>query len=539
MTRRLRLAADHGYTLVAVMLMMLATGILATATFAAVGADIPFTRASQDRKQAYAAAEAGLEYYLYQLTRDNDYWKTCDTAPGPDGQENPVNQKLPGDGRRWRDVTGTTDSRFSVELLPAPGKDKCLVSTPAQPTLADDTMIDKDTGTFRIRATGESRGVRRSIVTTFRRNSFLDFIYFTDYEALDPLTFTSDADRTYARNNCVKYRDDRDLNSWCRSNVNITFPNWDRINGPLHTNDDSLLTCGSPVFGRAGRHDAIEVVGNTPPAWRSGCAGTPVFNGVVRQPWEHLDVPPSNERLKEAALPGYLFHGLTTIVLKDTVMDVTTRNPANISQQLTYTNLALPPNGVIFVEKVGTCSIESPVRIRYNAGNGCAVLSVRGSYAKSLTLGSRDDILINGNVTMTANSDSVLGLISQRFVRVMHGVNDSCGSNIAAQTMTNVTIEAAILALNDSFIVDNWQCGSPTDPAPRQGRDRPALPRAGRHLLGLHALDRLPEGLRVRRPPALPQPAVLRRAGQGVLEGRPQQRAAPGRRVSIASRRPK
>ena len=25
--------------------------------------------------------------------------------------------------------------------------------------------------------------------------------------------------------------------------------------------------------------------------------------------------------------------------------------------------------------------------------------------------------------------------------------------------MTDVTIEAAILALNDSFIVDNWQCG--------------------------------------------------------------------------------
>ena len=48
----------------AVMLVLLATSIMAGATFAAVGADIPFTRASQDRKQAYAAAEAGVEYYL-------------------------------------------------------------------------------------------------------------------------------------------------------------------------------------------------------------------------------------------------------------------------------------------------------------------------------------------------------------------------------------------------------------------------------------------------------------------------------------------
>lgn len=447
----------------AVMMVMLATSIMASATFAAVGGDIPFTRESLDRKQAYAAAEAGVEYYLYQLTRDNDYWKTCDTAPGPDGADNPVNQPNPGGSRRWRDVSGSSGAQFSIELLPANGEPRCEVSTPQAPTRADDTMIDKSTGTFRIRSTGVSRGVRRSIVTTFRRNSFLDFIYFTDYEALDPLTFTSETDRNTARSLCVKYREERNDNAWCSQsphNVNITFPNWDRINGPLHTNDDSLLTCGSPVFGRPGRNDAIEVVGNTPPAYRSSCAGTPLFEGIVRQPWEHLDVPPSNERLKEATLAGYLFHGQTTIVLRDTVMDVTTRSPTNANTILTYTSMPLPPNGVVFVEKVGTCSIDSPVRIRYsNTGAGCAVLTVRGTYAKSLTLGSRDDILINGNIEEKDGSDSVLGLIAQRFVRVMHGVNDTCGSNINSQTMSNVTIEAAILALNDSFIVDNWQCG--------------------------------------------------------------------------------
>ena len=81
--------------------------------------------------------------------------------------------------------------------------------------------------------------MRRSIVTTFRRNSFLDFIYFTDYEALDPLTFEI-GERPHARAaNCVKYRADRDNSTWCEDNVNITFPDWDRVNGPLHTNDDT------------------------------------------------------------------------------------------------------------------------------------------------------------------------------------------------------------------------------------------------------------------------------------------------------------
>jgi hypothetical protein len=458
--------AEDGYTMAAVMLVLLATSIMAGATFAAVGADIPFTRASQDRKQAYAAAEAGIEYYLYQLTRDNDYWRLCDSAPGPDGQPNPVNQHDPGAARRWRTVAGTTDARFSLELLPANGKSQCDVATAAAPTAPDLSMIDQGTGTFRIRSTGESRGERRSIVTTFRRNSFLDFIYFTDYEAQDPLTLTDTSDQATARELCVRYRPDRD--AWCSQsphNMNITFPAWDVINGPLHTNDD-LLTCGSPIFGR-NRNDAIEIVG--PNVWTSsgssGCAGTPDFKGDVRQPAEYMPIPPSNDRLKDNALSGYLFYGATTIRLKNTGrMDVWTHTSTGAS--IAYLDKPYPSNGVVFVEKTPnrSCSISSPVRITYPAGDDCAVLTVSGTYNKSLTLGSRDDILVDGNITQQANSDSVLGLIAQRFVRVKHQVASGCGGNSGTDGVDyfkNITIEAAILALNDSFIVDNWQCGSP------------------------------------------------------------------------------
>ncbi len=475
--RRLRITAEDGYTMAAVMLVLLATSIMAGATFAAVGSDLPFTRASQDRKEAYAAAEAGVEYYLYQLTKDNDYWRTCDTAPGPaDGQPNPVNQPDPSPSvRRWRTVAGTSDARFSIELLPANGASSCLTATTAAPTNPSDTMIDKGSGTFRIRSTGESRGARRSIVTTFRRNSFLDFIYFTDYEVSDPLTLQSSTDQATAKNLCVKYRPDRD--SWCSASphdMNITFPDWDRVNGPLHTNDD-LLTCGSPVFGR-GKQDAIEVSGLQSPGWQSrggsGCAGTPVFQGVLRQPWAHMDIPPSNDNLKNATLTDYVFYGQTKITLKSTGrMDVVTHT--STGADATYTDKAYPSNGVVFVEKspTSTCSIPSPVRIKYSgtgsAGTGCAVLSLHGTYNKSLTLGSRDDILIDGDLEQSDGSDSVLGLIAQRFVRVKHDVTSTCGDNNGLDTgdgggsFNNLTIEAAILALNDSFIVDNWQCGNP------------------------------------------------------------------------------
>jgi hypothetical protein len=462
MTRRLRVKAEDGYSLAAVMLVLLATSIMAGATLAAVGTDIPFARASQDRKEAYAAAEAGIEYYLYQLTRDNDYWRLCDSAPGPDGQPNPVNQREPAGGRRWRAVAGMPDAQFSIELLPANNNSLCNTATAAAPTAPDLSMIDQNTGTFRIRSTGVSRGERRSIVTTFRRNSFLDFIYFTDYEALDPLTLTDTTDQTNAKNWCVKYRDDRP--AWCGQNphnMNITFPDWDNINGPLHTNDN-LLTCGSPDFGR-GKQDAIEVVG--PSVWTSPCGGSPNFKGDVRHPAEYMPIPPSNDRLKENALTGYIYYGSTTIRLQsDGKMDVTTHTSTGANA--TYLNQPYPSNGVVFVEKTPnkSCSIASPVRITYPAGADCAVLTVSGTYNKSLTLGSRDDILIDGNITQTANSDSVLGLIAQRFVRVKHQVSSDCNSNSGTDGVNyfrNLQIDAAILALNDSFIVDNWQCGNP------------------------------------------------------------------------------
>ena len=60
-------------------------------------------------------------------------------------------------------------------------------------------MLDENSGSFRIRSTGESRGVKRSIVTTLRRTSFLDYLYFTDYEASTRTAFVDASDQNTAR----------------------------------------------------------------------------------------------------------------------------------------------------------------------------------------------------------------------------------------------------------------------------------------------------------------------------------------------------
>jgi hypothetical protein len=457
MSRRLQLSAEHGFTMAAVMLVLLATTILAGATFAAVSTDIPFARESQDRKQAYAAAEAGIEYYLYQLTRDNDYWSYCDDVEDPgDGQPSPVNLKDPGDDRAWRNVSGT-DAKFSIELLPANGEDLC------DPDRSEETMLDESSGSFRIRSTGMSQGVKRSVVTMLRRTSFLDYLYFTDYEASDPNSFASTADQNYARTNCVKYRAQRNLDDWCRNNTNITFPDWDAIKGPLHTNDD-LLVCGTPEFGRPGEEDVIEIHGPAPGGYvrGSGCSGSPVFNGPVRQPAEHLPVPTSNARLREAADADYVFAGKTEIEFDGTEFMNVYRFPGGV--RTLSERKPLPPNGVIYVDNAGACSMQAPRQIDYNRSGeqNCAILIVQGTYPKSMTLGSEVDVLIDGDLEADERDGPVLGLIAQRFVRVKHDVNRSttpCSNR--TPVMTNITVEAAILALRDSFIVDNYSCGAP------------------------------------------------------------------------------
>ncbi len=44
-------------------------------------------------------------------------------------------------------------------------------------------------GSFRIRSTGFSGNAKVSIVASFKRPSFLDYVYFTQLETLDPIAY--------------------------------------------------------------------------------------------------------------------------------------------------------------------------------------------------------------------------------------------------------------------------------------------------------------------------------------------------------------
>lgn len=451
--------SQRGFTTVTLMGVLLVGGLLVAAAFAAVVPDIRASSIDMQRKRAWAAAEAGVAYYSYKLAVNPNYWAQCDNVPPPNGSDpNPVNQAWNGSGsdpRRWRTVPGDT-SQYTIELLPAPGQTACNPSDPVG------SMIDPVSGTFRIRVTGRSRAplsatdqpVKRSIIVRFKRRSFLNFIYFTDFETADPATYSDPDQQAWASSNCQRYR----RNGRPSGCTNIYFLSVDYVRGPFHTND-GIYVCGSPTFGRNAQ-DPVEI-SESPPGWSdSGCSGSgsPVWQGAYTPGAPVLDMPPTNGTLKQQTDPRYLFQGKTVITLSGNSMTVD--NPAKCSS-LGLSNpcsMPLPSNGLLYVDRAdGGCPTPYDQRAQYQSAASCGEAWVRGTYAQPLTIGAADDIVVNGKITRSG--DVLLGLIANQFVRVYHPVT-STGSN-APGALSNPSIDAAILALAHSFIVDNWSKGSP------------------------------------------------------------------------------
>jgi Tfp pilus assembly protein PilX len=458
--RRLRRLArgQDGFTMLNVMFTMMALGTFSVSAWALATGDIPLARADQDHKRAYEAAQAGLQWYAYELDRDPTYWTKCASVPAiATGVPAPVN--LEGANPRvWRTLPGS-NARYTIEMMKkrdANGNPTTACST------SDAVGTTLQNNTLRIRSTAQANGETRSIIATFKRRSFIDFVYFTSSEAQDPLVgggtdAQCSAQRSTARDNAC---------------TEITFINPDTVNGPLHTNDRSVLTTGTPItFGRLGKNDAFEVNGASP-----GYTGsTPTFRGPTKFFAGQMDPPPGNGALKTLATPAWTFTGSTCLVFKpDATVDVyptrdwtagrVTCSGGAVNRPLT--GPSAPPNGVIYVQNdpaVGCGTNYSKYQL-YKNPKSCGDVAVSGSYAASVTVGAENDIIANGDVLQQAGSDSMLGLVATGFVRIYHPIQNAtatgCGSNVMPAGVVRVTeVDAAILSLAHSFMVDNYHCG--------------------------------------------------------------------------------
>jgi hypothetical protein len=465
--------------MIAVIGAMGVSSLLVTAALAATNGDQRLITLDLAQKRAYAAAQAGIADYTYHLNNDSGYWARCTNVPTP----NAVN--LQGSQANWRlvDQTQLSGPRYALELIPATGQSACNSSNPTTSMLESS---GPNIGTFRIRSTGYSGPIgtagteKQSIVTTYKQATFLDYVYFTQLETSDPVTYgfaNPSAALTGAYSQCTQFRRDGRESSPIPGTNNqfcdqIVFVGGDHIDGPLHTNDD-LRMCGTPSFGRNGA-DVTEV--SAPPiGWAHGnnCTATPDFNGPFATNAPVLTPPATNASLKTFA-GSYIYTGQTSVTLSGATMSI---NGGAF--------VPVPTDGVVYVQNGAGCtSSYSPFTVTYPATSGCgnAIVHSNGAYSGQLTIAAENDVIIDDDIVRSSSSADLLGLVANNFIRIKHPVCPSSNPGCTSGTITSETakgqcnsgvngtgtpnngnsiqIDAALLAIDHSFIVDHYDCGS-------------------------------------------------------------------------------
>ena len=119
-----------------VIMAMLVTSMFVAAAFAAANGDLPMSGDSKDRKATYAAAEAGLNFYLNHLQQDNDYWTHCDQRCRPRTRPSSTRSTSSGTApARTRAAGARSPARppqYTIELLHTPSPVHGLRSTNQQ-----------------------------------------------------------------------------------------------------------------------------------------------------------------------------------------------------------------------------------------------------------------------------------------------------------------------------------------------------------------------------------------------------------------------
>ena len=524
---------EDGVALITVLLLSVIMFSLVTSSIAYSLGSQNLSRHDQDWNAALAAAEAGVDDYIFRLNENDNYWIYSKTSPPPDG-----NQAF----QTWVDVPGpANDASYRYDI---------------------NTSSLATEGAIIVTSTGRVGNSTRSIRATVRRRSFLDFMYFTDLETKDPALYSTSAGDDYtpaqAQTYCAKrYYQGRDIagrtdfagdtdGNTCSE---ISFNDNDTINGPLHSND-AIRICGDPDFNG---DTSTSWVGAGGKRWWpypvGSCGSNPVFKPGDPKQASILTMPPTNASLKAetaAGEGGCLFTGPTSINLRsDGQMDVLSplSRQVNCSGSTFYFTAAnrygtwsqapitmpIPTNGVIYVQGVPTSSADP------NYTNGCpwsgttaatGRLSVgqssststktyrahplgypqaddttaygclsgdvflRGVLKGQLTIAADNNVDLVGNLTYsggTGGSD-ILGLIANNYIEVYHPVYTASSSNtncdgggnssytgcslkipvtntakptsLSTQALRDPSIQAAILTLQHSFRVQNYQYGT-------------------------------------------------------------------------------
>lgn len=531
-----RTGRDQGIALPAVMWTMAALSLFALIALSVVIRAVPGSRETGEEKAAIAAAQGGVEEYTARLNARPTYYAVNGTGVDPDNRaftRTAADQAFT-DGRDPRGITvpgaAAGAARFRYRVL----------TTPEQTARS---------GHIRLQVTGTTtKDVAKTLTADFSQAGYLNYIYFTDVEALDPALGVSGNSTTrngqgayysprptirsyepdpgiYSRSCSRHWYDDSqgsgradgfsyrssssspylevttetgkkpvkvrrtDVANIAFTCTEISFGGNDVITGPLHTND--AMAVSGPVQFK-GKTTTSWFTGTSPAPtdttrlWRptSGFSGTP--NGNQPTFLAPLGIPRSNAALRaQASVPGQgcLYTGETSIRFSGSFMYVKSPGTTSTTSSLCLDTasraqeqrIAVPP--VVYVQdSTAQCDdaalpysgrdkgeAAGSITTAYSCQYGTAYVS--GTVSGQTTLATSRDIIVTGDVKYADDTvgKDVLGLIPNNYVWVYHPVDED-GDEVLAASDRPRRIDAAILALNNSFVVQNWGKGSTASP---------------------------------------------------------------------------
>jgi Tfp pilus assembly protein PilX len=463
---------DEGAAMLMVLGVLFVTMLFLLSSLAYALRSMAPTRRDQDAKIALAAAQAGIDEYVSRLTANDNYWEQ--------GNSDTSNAAFSTSGQAIQGTNGA-GAKYTYQLL----------------TTASDTA---QTGQIKLKVTGSSTAgtghdkVSRTLTATLRPKGFLSYVYLSDVEVVDP-------DIIGSSSSCANYYyAGRSSTTGCS---NIQWTSGDTVNGPLHSND-ALQINGSVNFTNQTTESSWPALNGTSSSTTWWGTQSPPLSGYSPAYAAAISLPVANTTLLRyvapdvdgdattPAGPGCYYQGATKITFTGTTMTVLspgTRNSStpsrcyNISTPTTaQSGLAIPP--VIYVDAgTTTCttgqigipasgesyssgsssaiswgSTSSGVTTNYNCQRGSAYVS--GTVDGQVNVASKDDIVVTGNLAVQdSDSTDIVGLTAGNCVWVYHPI-DSSGDNLYSTPRVD-TIEAAILSLRHSFIVQNWNQGNP------------------------------------------------------------------------------
>jgi hypothetical protein len=272
-------ASERGVVLPVVIGLGLAMLLLVAVGMSSAASGVIKTNNDEDIKGAISAAYAGVEDYQSRLALDSRYYKFGNPA-APFSTASAASLSLPS-GSTYNPAFETTTGGNWASI---PNPDGTSSSTGASFRYEVDNSDYASKGVLRLLSTGRVGNVTESVVANLKQSGFIDFLYFTDYETIDPiLTSNRNVTLPSGKNICeVHLWETPTRDSSCTA---IQFGSFDTLAGPVHSND-TMLICGSTFLGTLTTSSTSTPLYNKP----GGCSapvfknpdGTPNPSGAVR-----------------------------------------------------------------------------------------------------------------------------------------------------------------------------------------------------------------------------------------------------------------